>query len=187
MTYQQKPCVVLGVSGSVAAYKACEVASKLTQSGVAVRVILTKSAARLVSPILFRAITSNAASTSEWDADAEAPMLHIDLAKSADLFLVAPASANTIGSLANGLAADLLSTAALALDPATPRAIAPAMNPNMWANPAVAANIKKLKSYGYELINPDAGWTACGVTGEGRLADPVGIVQFALTKLKIRG
>lgn len=187
MTYHNKPCVVLGVCGSVAAYKACEVASKLTQAGVSVRVILTNSAAKLVSPALFRAITGNAAPTSEWEPDSEAPMLHIDLARSADLFMIAPASAGTIGKLASGLADDLLTTSALVLDAKIPRALAPAMNPNMWSNPAVQANVNKLKSYGYELIEPSSGWTACGETGSGRLADPADIIAFAIRKLKIPG
>ncbi|MFN0207863.1 MAG: flavoprotein [Planctomycetota bacterium] len=183
MSYNNKPCVVLGVSGSVAAYKACEVASKLTQAGASVRVILTESASKLVTPVLFRAITGIPAVVSEWDADSEAPMLHIDLAHSADLFLISPASAGTIGKLANGLADDLLSTTALVLDAKTPRAVAPAMNPNMWNAAPVKENIKKIKSYGYEIIEPRAGWTACGVPGLGRLAEPAEIIQFALVKI----
>lgn len=187
MTHQNKPCVVLGVSGSVAAYKACEIASKLTQAGVSVRAVLTQSAAKLVSPVLFRAITGNDAATSEWESDSPAPMLHIDLAHNAELFLVAPASANTIGKLANGLADDLLTTTALALNPGTPCAIAPAMNPNMWAHPAVRANIEKLRTFQFEILEPASGWTACGVPGSGRLAEPAEIIEFALRKLKIRG
>jgi phosphopantothenoylcysteine decarboxylase/phosphopantothenate--cysteine ligase len=175
--------VVLGVSGSVAAYKACDVASKLTQADVVVRVALTSSAAKLVSALLFRAITGHTAAASEWDAGAEAPMLHIDLAQSADLFLVAPGSAGTIGRLANGLADDLLSTTALVLDPKIPRAIAPAMNPNMWEAPAVRDNVARLRSHGWEILEPGSGWTACGVRGSGRLAEPREIVEFALEKL----
>jgi phosphopantothenoylcysteine decarboxylase/phosphopantothenate--cysteine ligase len=183
MSYANKPCVVLGVSGSVAIYKACDVASKLTQVGVSVRAVLTESAAKLVSPALFRAITGHHACVSEFDPGAGAPMLHIDIAHSADLFLVAPASAGSIGKLANGLADDLLSTTALVLDAKVPRAIAPAMNPNMWAAPPVRENITKLKSYGYHVIEPGIGWTACGIPGPGRLAEPQDIVQFALERL----
>lgn len=183
MVYRDKKCVILGVSGSVAVYKACDVASKLTQMGIAVRTVLTESAAKLVAPQLFRAITGIPASVTEFADDAESPMLHIDLAQTADLFLVAPASASTLGRLANGLADDLLSTAALVMDPRTPKAIAPAMNPNMWAAPPVSANVEKLRGYGYEILGPDAGWTACGVPGAGRLVEPATLVSFARAKL----
>lgn len=186
MTYLDKKCVVLGVSGSVAAYKACEVASKLTQAGAAVRVVLTVAASRLVTPALFRALTGNAAAVSEWEADAEAPMLHIDLARSADLFLVAPASASTLARLAHGAADDLLSTVALALEARVPRAVAPAMNPQMWEAPAVRENVRLVKAYGYEVLGPGAGWTACGEEGAGRLADPAAIVTFASAKLGLQ-
>ncbi|HKE00798.1 MAG TPA: flavoprotein [Planctomycetota bacterium] len=184
MTAKRERCVVLGVSGSVAIYKACDVASKLTQAGVVVRTILTASAAKLVSPILFRAITGRTAVVTEFAEDAEAPMLHIDLAQKADLFLVAPASAGTIGRLANGIADDLLSSAALVLDAKVPRAIAPAMNPNMWEAPPVVANVAKLRSWGWDVVEPGTGWTACGVEGKGRLAEPAEIVAFALRKLR---
>jgi phosphopantothenoylcysteine decarboxylase/phosphopantothenate--cysteine ligase len=170
----------------VAAYKACDVASKLTQADVAVRVVLTPSAARLVSPVLFRGITGLPAASTEFEASAEAPMLHIDLARSADLFLVAPASAATIGRLANGLADDLLSSAALVLDRKTPRAIAPAMNPAMWEAPPVRANVKRLRAWRWKVLEPGTGWTACGVEGKGRLAEPAEIVEFALRELGLR-
>lgn len=149
------------------------------------RVVLTENAAKMVTPVLFRAITGHAAVTNEWELSSEAPMSHIDLAWSADLFLVAPASAGVIGKLANGIADDLLTTTALALAPATPRAFAPAMNPNMWNNPAVSANVARLSGFGYEMIEPGAGWTACGVPGTGRLAEPSELVAYALGKLKI--
>lgn len=183
MSYRGKPCVVLAVSGSVAAYKACEVASKLTQAGVQVRVALTRSAAQMVTPLLFRAITGNPAAASEFESDAEAPMLHIDLAQTADLFLVAPASAATIGRLALGLAEDLVSSAALVLGPKTPRAVAPAMNPNMWSAPPVRANVALLKQHGWDVLEPGSGWTACGVEGTGRLVEPGEIVAYALSKI----
>jgi phosphopantothenoylcysteine decarboxylase/phosphopantothenate--cysteine ligase len=159
----------------------------LTQAGLAVRVVLTASASRLVTPVLFRAITGLTASTTEWDADAEAPMLHIDLARSADLFLVAPASAGTIARLAHGLADDLLSTAALALDKRVPRAVAPAMNPAMWENPAVQENVNRLRTFGYRVVEPGSGWMACGEEGAGRLAEPSEIVRFALETLGVKG
>ncbi len=185
MSHAGRPCIVLGVSGSVACYKACDVASKLTQAGVSVRTVLTRSAARMVSPILFRAITGQTATTTEFDEAAEAPMLHIDLAQTADLFLAAPASANVLGRLANGLADDLLSSAALVLDPSKPKALAPAMNPAMWLAPAVQANVSKLRTYGWEILGPNAGWTACGVEGAGRMVEPAEIVAWALGKLKV--
>lgn len=183
MSYQGKKCIVLGVSGSVAIYKACEVASKLTQAGVVVRTVLTASAAKLIAPQLFRAITGHTSVVTEFADDSESPMLHIDLAQTAELFLIAPASASTIGRLANGLADDLLSTTALVLPSGCPRAIAPAMNPNMWSAPAVAANVARLRGYGYEVLAPGEGWTACGIPGQGRLAEPAEIVRFALSKI----
>lgn len=175
----KKKTVLLGVSGSVAIYKACEIASQLTQKGCAVRVVMTRRAAQLVSPQLFRALTGEPALVDEFSPDAPSAMSHIDLAK-CDLFLVAPASADLIGRLAHGLADDLVTTCALALAPKTPRLLAPAMNANMWANPLVQENVKKLRSAGYSIIEPGEGHLACGVVGAGRLAEPGEIVAATL-------
>lgn len=173
----KKKTVLLGVSGSVAVYKACEIASQLTQRGCTVRVAMTKRAAQLISPQLFRALTGEPALVDEFSPDAPSAMSHIELAK-CDLFLVAPASADLIGRLAHGLADDLVTTCALALAPKTKRLLAPAMNANMWANPLVQENLERLKTNGYRVIEPDSGHLACGVVGAGRLADPAAILDI---------
>lgn len=179
----KKKRVLLGVSGSVAAYKACEIASQLTQKGCSVHVVMTRRAAQLVSPILFRALTGETAVVDEFSPDAPAPMTHIDFAE-CDLFLVAPATGDVIGRLANGLADDLLTSAALALPPKAKKLLAPAMNSNMYANPLVQRNLKTLEEVGYQLIQPGTGYLACGVEGKGRLADPQDIVVAALKALR---
>lgn len=179
MSPKTKKTVLLGVSGSVAIYKACEIASQLTQKGCTVRVAMTRRAAQLVSPQLFRALTGEPALVDEFAPDAPSAMSHIDLAK-CDIFLVAPASADLIGRLAHGLADDLVTTSALALDPKTPRLLAPAMNANMWANPLVQENLAKLREAGFEVLDPGKGHLACGVQGPGRLAEPNAIVEAVL-------
>ncbi len=175
-----KKNILLGVSGSVAIYKACEIASALTQKGCSVRVAMTRHAAELISPLLFRAITGEAALVNEFAKDAPSPMSHIDFSR-CDVFLAAPASADLIGKLANGLADDLVTTAALALDPKTPKWLAPAMNSNMFVHPLVRRNLETLQSIGYQIIAPESGHLACGVEGPGRLADPAKIVQAILS------
>lgn len=169
-------CVVLGVSGSVAVYKACEIASALTQKGYRVPVALTPSAAKMVTPVLFRAITGEAACADEFAPDAPASMTHILFADQAEVFLVAPASADLIARLALGLGDDLVTTIALTLKPETKKLIAPAMNPRMLANPATQQNLKTLRERGWQVVDPETGHLACGVEGPGRLADPAKIV-----------
>ncbi len=172
----ERRCVVLAVSGSVAVYKACEVASTLVQKGYRVPVALTPSAARLVTPVLFRAITGEPAVVDEFAPDAPAAMTHIALADAADAFLVAPASADVLARLALGLANDLVTTTALALRPEAKRLFAPAMNARMLANPVVKRNVDALRALGWQAIDPESGHLACGVEGPGRLADPAKVV-----------
>jgi phosphopantothenoylcysteine synthetase/decarboxylase len=169
--------VVLGVSASVAIYKACEIASSLTQKGYVVRVALTPAAARLVSPLLFRAVTGQAACADEFAPDAPSSMTHIDFADAADVFLAAPATADLVARLALGMADDLVTTTALALRPEAKRILAPAMNPRMLAHPLVQKNLATLRELGWQIVEPEAGRLACGVQGEGRLADPARIVD----------
>lgn len=164
--------VLLGVGASVAAYKACDLASKLSQSGFTVRACLTRRAAELVSPQLFEAVTGERAYTSEFGPSREAAMDHIELARWAEALVIAPATADLVGRLALGLGDDLLTTVALALPAGVPRLVSPAMNPNMLAQPAVKRNFATLVEDGWTLVEPDSGHMACGDAGAGRLPEP---------------
>lgn len=170
--------VLLGVSASVALYKACDLASKLTQRGDEVRCVLTPNAARLVSPQLFEAVSGRPAAVSEFGDEREGAMDHIDLARWAEALVVAPATASTLGRLANGLAEDLLSTVSLAADPArVKRMVAPAMNPVMYASAPVQRNLARVVEDGWRLCEPDSGRVACEDVGPGRLAEPERIAE----------
>ena len=164
-------CILLGVSASAAIHKACDLASKLVQEGHEVRTILTPRAAELVSPQLFQALSGQPAVTSEWGDQRQGGMDHIELARWAELYIVAPATANTIGCLASGLAGDLLGTVSLALPPGAPRLLCPAMNPSMYAHPAVQRNIASLVEDGWQLMEPESGRLACEDEGDGRLPE----------------
>jgi phosphopantothenoylcysteine decarboxylase len=175
-------CVVLGVTGSIAAHKAIDLASQLTKQGCAVRVVLTADAQRFVTPLPFKTLTRHPVVTGLYD-EAESWMpAHIPLADEADLLLVAPATANTIAKLALGLADDALSCIALALNPRAKILIAPAMNGKMWLHPATRQNVAALKGRGVEFIGPEAGLLSCGYEGIGRLW-PVGQVAERALKL----
>ncbi len=176
--------IVLGVSASVAAYKACDLASKLAQAGHAVRAVLTPRAAELVNPQLFEAVSGERAFVSEFGAARTGAMDHIELSKWAELFLVAPASAGTIARLAHGMADDLLGTVALALDAQTPRILCPAMNPNMLAARPLQRNLALLREDGWEILEPEEGHMACGDAGKGRLAEPPRIVARVAERLR---
>lgn len=169
--------VLLAASASVAVYKACDLASKLTQAGHAVRSVLTPRAAELVSPQLFEAVTGEPAYTDEFDATRRSSMDHIELARWGAILVVAPASADLVGRLAHGLAGDLVGTLALAFDRERPRLLCPAMNPTMLANPAVARNLGLLREDGWRVMEPDAGHMACGEDGRGRLPEPAAIAE----------
>lgn len=162
--------IILGVTGGIAAYKAAYIASSLTQRGADVHVVMTEHATKLVGPATFRGLTGNIVITGVFDEPRVHEITHVSLPETADLFLVAPATANFIGKLANGIADDMLSTMALVVR--CPVIIAPAMNVNMWRNPAVVANIDRLRQFEYKIIEPEAGRLACGTEGTGRLADP---------------
>jgi len=161
--------LLLGVTGGVAAYKAAELARLLTRAGVVVHTVMTESACRFVGPVTFQSLTGQPVYTDLWDANLENNMAHIQLSRHADLILIAPASADFIAKLANGLADDLLSTLCLARD--CPLQIAPAMNRQMWSNPATQRNIQLLQHDGVEILGPASGEQACGEVGQGRMLE----------------
>ena len=162
--------ILLGVSGGIAAYKACELVRRLHEVGAEVRVVMTESATHFVSATTFQALSGQAVRTSLWDAQAEAAMGHIELARWAERIVIAPASADVLARLAHGLADDLLTT--LCLASAAPLYAAPAMNQQMWAHPAVQANVAVLRQRGVHLLGPGAGDQACGDVGAGRMLEP---------------
>jgi phosphopantothenoylcysteine decarboxylase/phosphopantothenate--cysteine ligase len=162
--------ILLGVTGGIAAYKSPDLARKLIARGCDVQVVLTEGAGRFVSPLTFQAVSGRRVRANLWDEEAEAAMGHIELARWADRVLVAPATAHFIGALAAGLAGDLLTTVCIAT--AAPVVLAPAMNRQMWAHPAVQANCRLLESRGVRLLGPAAGEQACGEHGMGRMLEP---------------
>nr|WP_082688052.1 bifunctional phosphopantothenoylcysteine decarboxylase/phosphopantothenate--cysteine ligase CoaBC [Bacillus coahuilensis] len=168
--------ILLCVTGGIAVYKAVSLTSKLTQSGANVKVIMTKSAQKFVTPLTFQAISRNPVYTDTFDEKEPESIAHIDVADWADLIIVAPATANTIGKLANGIADDMISTTLLAAT--APVWVAPAMNVHMYDHPAVKRNIQTLASFGYEFIEPSEGYLACGYVGKGRLEEPEKIVEL---------
>lgn len=173
--------VLLGVTGCIAAYKACEILRGLQKAGVHVKVVMTAHATHFVGPTTFRALTREPVAVSLFDEPGD-PIHHISLAQEADLFLIAPCTANVMAKLANGIADDLLTTTALATH--APVLIAPAMNVNMYEHPITQENIQKLSSLGVKFIEPEAGYLACGDVGRGRLAEPSEIVKATLEMLQ---
>lgn len=172
--------ILLGVSGGVAAYKAVDLASKLTAAGAEVNTVMTEAACRLVGPKSFEAVTNSAVFTTLWNTSEEYKISHITLAERADIVVVAPATANIIGKIANGICDDLLSTILCACWPLIKSGaglLAPAMNSNMWNNPAVGQNIKTVKDMGFELIGPEEGPLACGTEGIGRMSEPQDVLK----------
>ena len=169
--------IVLGVTGSIAAYKAADIASGLTKAGHSVTAVMTKDAQEFVTPLVLQTLSKNPVVTSFSDEKDRWRPGHIGLADSADLLLVAPASANTIGQFANGLAPDVLS--AIYLATLAPVLIAPAMNGKMWQHPATRENVDRLASRGVQFIGPEEGMLACGYEGIGRLWSVDGIIEHA--------
>ncbi|MDX8288312.1 bifunctional phosphopantothenoylcysteine decarboxylase/phosphopantothenate--cysteine ligase CoaBC [Metabacillus indicus] len=168
--------ILLCVSGGIAVYKAAALTSKLVQAGAEVKVIMTASAREFVQPLTFQALSRNDVYYDTFDEKNAAVIAHIDLADWADLILVAPATANTIGKLANGIADDMLTTTLLAST--APVWIAPAMNVHMYDHPAVKKNIMTLSQFGYQYIEPSEGYLACGYVGKGRLEEPEKIIAL---------
>lgn len=163
--------ILLAVTGGIAVYKAVALTSKLTQAGATVKVMMTNSAKQFVTPLSFQAISRDSVYDDTFDEKDPAKIAHIDLADWPDYIVIAPATANMIGKLANGIADDMISTTLLAATNAKIY-IAPAMNVNMYNHPAVQKNMATLKQYGYEFIEPNEGYLACGYVGKGRLAEP---------------
>jgi phosphopantothenoylcysteine decarboxylase len=176
--------IVLGVTGSIAAYKAAELASQLTQEGCEVHVVLTADALRFITPVSFKVLSRHPVVTDLYDDDEGWKPAHIKLADEADLLLIAPATANTIAKLALGLANDALSCVALALNAKARVLIAPAMNGKMWLHPATQENAAKLKSRGMEFIGPEEGLLSCGYEGLGRLWPVEKVAKRALELLR---
>jgi phosphopantothenoylcysteine decarboxylase/phosphopantothenate--cysteine ligase len=174
--------IALGVCGGIGAYKAVEIARGLQKNGHDVVAVMTKSAERFVGPLTFEAITRREVITDQWKAGANADIEHISIASNIDLLLVAPATANTIGKFANGLADDFLSSLYTATK--APVLIAPAMNTNMFEHPAVAKNLETLIARGVHIVDPGSGYLACGWIGKGRLAEPEDVVVAALQILR---
>lgn len=172
------PKILLGVTGGIAAYKSPELVRRLKDRGAQVQVVMTRSAEAFVSPVTFQAVSSRRVRGDLWDEAAEAAMGHIELARWADLVLVAPATAHCMGSLAGGLAGDLLTTICLATE--APVILAPAMNQVMWGNPAVRHNRELLEERGIRFIGPASGDQACGEEGPGRMTEPADIVRAVL-------
>ena len=167
--------VVLGVTGSIAAYKMANVASMLIKKGADVHVIMTKNATNFINPITFETLTNHKCLVDTFDRNFEFKVEHVSLAKQADIVLVAPATANIIGKIANGIADDMLSTTIMAFK--CPVLVSPAMNTNMYTNKIVQDNIERLKSYGYIIIEPDNGRLACGDVGAGKLPSEEVLVE----------
>ncbi|MDR3263988.1 MAG: bifunctional phosphopantothenoylcysteine decarboxylase/phosphopantothenate--cysteine ligase CoaBC [Clostridiales bacterium] len=172
--------VVLGVTGCIAAYKACEIIGLLKKSGCTVDVILTSNAERFVSRLTFETLSGNAAAVDTFERPLKREIEHIALAKKADIFVIAPATANLIGKIANGIADDMLTTTVMASKAV--KVLCPAMNTAMYENAAVRDNIERLKGYGYIIIEPEDGLLACGDIGKGRLAD-VGVITKEILRL----
>ena len=168
--------IVLGVTGGIAVYKAVDLVSRLRKQGAEVRVIMTEHAQQFVTPLTFKEISGNKVAVSMWEANQEFNVEHIALANWADAFVVAPATANILAKMANGIADDLLSTTLLAAQ--APIIVCPAMNTGMYQNPITQENIAKLQKFGVTVMPPAVGYLACGVTGPGRLPEPQQIVEF---------
>lgn len=176
-----KKSVVLGVCGGIAAYKALDVVSRLVKQNIEVDVIMTNSATKFVTPLSFQSLSANEVVVDMFNEPKYWEIQHISLAKKADLMVIVPATANVIGKVANGIADDMLSTTIMATK--APVIFAPAMNTNMYENPIVQNNIEKLKSFGYDFIEPCSGRLACGDTGRGKLEDTEVITECILSRL----
>ncbi len=177
-----RQCAVLGITGGIAAYKACDIARGLIKRGFRVRVVMTEHAKQFITPLTLETLTGNQVYSDNFERAWE--IGHISLAKSADILIIAPATANIIGKVACGIADDLLSTTAMACT--CPVLIAPAMNSAMWRSQAVAANVKTLAERGISFVGPDAGQLACGDSDVGRMSEPTEIVERACGILSVK-
>lgn len=177
MTNKNMKTIILAVSGSIAAYKAADVTSRLTKLGYKVKVIMTESATKFITPLTLQVLSKETVHLNLMQEEQPDKINHIELGKEADLFLVLPASANTIAKLAAGMADNMLTATALALPNSVPKLLAPAMNTKMYDNPLTQRNLRILKDIGYEEISPKSATLACGDLGRGALADIDTIIQ----------
>ena len=174
--------IVVGITGGIAAYKACGIVSFFKEQGASVDVIMTKNATEFITPLTLEVLSGNQVVVDMFKRPIQIDVKHISLAQKADLFLVVPATANIIGKVANGIADDMLSTTIMATK--APVIFAPAMNNGMYENPIVQSNIEKLKSYGYYFVEPMVGHLACGYDGKGKLAKNEDIIGLARKLVK---
>lgn len=176
--------VILGVSGSIAAYKAATLASLLVKAHASVHVIMTKAATNFINPITFETLTSNKCLVDTFDRGFEFKVEHVSLAKAADIFVVAPADANVIAKFVHGIADDMLSTTFLACK--SPKLLAPAMNTQMYENPVTQDNLKLCQKYGYKIIEPASGHLACGDNGKGKMEEPENIFRHLIHEIAFK-
>lgn len=181
MNEPRTPRILLGVTGGIAAYKSPDLVRRLRERGAEVQVVMSRGAMQFVTPLTFQAVSGREVRESLWDATAEAAMGHIELARWADAILVAPATAEFLARLAQGRADDLLATLCVATS--SPVHVAPAMNQQMWANPATQANIATLRARGVSVLGPASGEQACGETGEGRMLEPAELAALVMDSL----
>lgn len=173
--------VLLGVTGSIAAYKTASLASALKKLGADVHVLMTQNATNFINPITFESLTGNKCLVDTFDRNFQFQVEHVSLAKQADIVMIAPASANVIGKLAHGLADDMLTTTVMACK--CKKLISPTMNTNMFENPVLQANLRILEGYGYEVIAPAVGYLACGDTGAGKMPEPELLLEYILKEI----
>ena len=171
--------IILGVTGSIAAYKAADITSQLVKKGWNVNVVMTRGGTEFITPLTFQTLSKNKVYTDVFQEREPHEVKHIGLSQRADIFLIAPATANVIGKIANGIADDMLTSLALSVT-GIPKIIAPAMNTRMYENSIVQENIEKLKNYNYEFIEPRESMLACGDVGKGALANVSDIINFVL-------
>lgn len=174
--------IALGVSGGIAAYKACEVVRGLTSAGAEVQVVMTANATRFITPLTLQTLSGKKVWSDPWDLTDDEVIRHVDLARTIDAYVVAPATANVLAKLAHGIADDLVSTLYLAVT--APVVLAPAMNTRMWEHPATREAVARLAARGHVLVEPESGWLAERETGVGRLADPARIVRATLDAVR---
>ena len=173
---------MLGVTGSIAAYKIASLASALKKLGADVEVIMTKNATNFINPITFETLTGNKCLVDTFDRNFEFNVEHVSIAKKADVFMVAPASANVIGKIANGICDDMLTTTFMACR--CPKIISPAMNTAMYENAIFQENLAKLESYGMNVIKPASGYLACGDVGAGKMPEPEVLLDYILQEIE---
>jgi phosphopantothenoylcysteine synthetase/decarboxylase len=176
--------IVVAVCGGIAAFKTASLVSALVQRGAGVSVAMTAAAQKFITALTFESLTARKVHTNLWDSGDSHDPQHLTLTESADLMIIAPATANMIAKIAHALADDLVST--MVLSAAGPVILAPAMNTRMWQNPLVQQNVRALVEHGFHLVQPDAGWLACRTIGEGRMAAPEVILDQSCTILKHR-